>query len=93
MYNQVLSSVALSPTTDILKSDSGASRTYIQPKHQKYLTNKQFLHDGPTATLPNNENIKSNCSRRFTVSQESSYKSVSFSRFNERISPFYRSTM
>ena len=50
--------VAPFPTTDIMKADSGASRTYLRPQHQKYLQNIQLLHNGPTATLPNNNKIK-----------------------------------
>ena len=50
-----------SPVTlnnDILKADTGASRTYLQPKHQHHLSNLSNLQNGPVATLPNNEQIK-----------------------------------
>ena len=33
------SSVAPNNTTDVLKADSGASRTYLQEKHKKYVSN------------------------------------------------------
>ena len=45
-------------TSDIMKADTGASKTYLKAKHAKYLENLSKLQNGPDATLPNNTRIK-----------------------------------
>ena len=58
MLNMPLPSVAFTFNRDIMKADTGASRTYLKSEHEKYLLNTKILTHGPTATLPNNEQIK-----------------------------------
>ena len=43
---------------DIMKADSGASKTYLQLRHVQYLLSSRTLINGPTATLPDNTKIK-----------------------------------
>ena len=57
MYNTSMSSVAPN-NVDIMKADSGASRTYLTSNHAKYLKEKQYLHHGLIATLLNNDKIR-----------------------------------
>ena len=60
MYNIPLKTVASNrlPLQDIMKADLGASKTYLQVKHQQYLHDQQVLSNGPQATLPNNSKIR-----------------------------------
>ena len=53
-----LSSVVSSINSDIMKADTGASRTYLKSDHEKFLINKNKLNNGPKATLPNNDTIQ-----------------------------------
>ena len=60
MYNILLQTVAsnLPLHHDIMKADSGASKTYLQEKHKTYLLKQQLLSNGPEATLPNNSKTR-----------------------------------
>ena len=42
----------------ILKVDSGATKTYLQLKHEKILQNAELLRNGPYATLSDNSKIQ-----------------------------------
>ena len=42
----------------ILKVDSGATKTYLQLKHAKFLQNVELLRNGPYATLPDSSKIQ-----------------------------------
>ena len=37
---------------EIMKADSGASKTYLKEDHKDFLQNHRTLKHGPTATLP-----------------------------------------
>ena len=41
-----------------MKADSGASKTYLQPKHAIYLTSQKVMKNGPRATLPDGSQIQ-----------------------------------
>ena len=41
-----------------MKADSGASKTYLQEKHCKYLLDQKCLEHGPETTLPDNSKIR-----------------------------------
>ena len=57
-YSKLSTAVTSTKSKDILKADTGASKTYLKPQHQKYLENFELLKHGPIATLPNNEKIE-----------------------------------
>ena len=42
---------------EIMKADSGASRTYLKGTHAQFLNNHQTLRHGPAATLPDGSQI------------------------------------
>ena len=46
---------------NILKADTGSSRTYLQPSHRPFLRNVQDLANGPKATLPDGSSIQADC--------------------------------
>ena len=45
-------------TSEIMKANTGVSKTYLKKEHEKYLKNLLKLQNGPEATLPNNTRIK-----------------------------------
>ena len=69
IYNIPSYSVApLQPNNeDIMKADSGASRTYLREKHIKYLKYVKLLTNGPKATLPNNTIIQASVQGRLPL--------------------------
>ena len=59
LYN-LFSNVVTSNRQDIMKADSGASKTYLKSAHKIYLQAMQTIKHGPRAILPNNEAIQAN---------------------------------
>ena len=62
LLNNLFSNVVTSTFSDVLKADSGASKTYIKENHRKYLQHQVILKNGPRATLPNNQTIQATIS-------------------------------
>ena len=58
VINNILSRVVSSDNLEYMKADSGATKTYLKKKHQKYLENLMKLSNGPLAVLPNNKTIQ-----------------------------------
>ena len=60
MYYSQLYPVALLTinTKNIMKADSGASKTCLQKKYAKYLQDSLNLSNGPSATLPDVSTIQ-----------------------------------
>ena len=59
MYNDLLLSVA--PNIDqneIMKTDLGANKTYLQPKQTKHHIERSQLNNGPFVTLLNHQEIQ-----------------------------------
>ena len=52
VINNILSRVVSSDNLEYMKADSGATKTYLKKKHQKYLQNLIRLSNGPLAVLP-----------------------------------------
>ena len=52
------SHVVSSHNCDVLKADSGATKTYIKEKHKHNLTEYKKLLNGPKATLPDKTTIE-----------------------------------
>ena len=62
LLNNLSSNVVTSTCSDVLKADSGASKTYIKEQHRIYLRDQVILKNGPKATLPNNQTIQATIS-------------------------------
>ena len=67
------------PKPDIMKADSGASKTYIKENHKKYLQDQIILKNGPRATLPNNSTIQATISGQLPLHPSLKHKTLLFS--------------
>ena len=79
-------SVASLPSnpSDIMKADSGASKTYPQEKHAKYLIDLQLLANGPEATLPDNSIIKASAQGISQILSGNSTKALVYPQLNKK---------
>jgi len=79
-YSTLPTAVTSANTKDILKADTGASKTYLKPDHKKYLQNFELLKNGPIATLPNNEKIQAMGKGELSLSQKLQIPSLIYDR-------------
>ena len=80
----------LSPNTitsniaPVMKVDSGASKTYISPKHKQFLQNVEHLKNGPRATLPNNTQIQASDMGDLPLYSDLSFKSLIYLQLSSK---------
>ena len=60
----------------IMKADSGASKTYLQEKHCKYLLDQKCLEHGPETTLPDNSKIRASVQGTLPIHPELSHSAL-----------------
>ena len=84
MNNLHISSVAplYHMDEDIMKADSGASKTYLREKHSKYLNNSQVLYNGPKATLPDNSSIQASMQGNLPLHESLTLSSLVYPALN-----------
>ena len=67
-----------------MKADSGASKTYLQEKHCKYLLDQKCLEHGPETTLPDNSKIRASVQGTLPIHPELSHSALVYSTLHHK---------